>query len=95
MILASIHSYSIVFSIIFVIASLILFKKTKKASTFIITLGCSLVVITGFFQTALLYFDIPRNLLKSFIWFSHYMFYVSSPLISIGFLIYAIKLKND
>ena len=86
-----IYVFSIIFGIIAIIASYILHKKTRALSTLAILVGYLLGVVPGIIWVALFAFDAPKKLLEIVTLIP----YISSPLITMGLLIYAVKLKNN
>lgn len=86
-----IYSFSIIFGIIAIIASYILHKKTKALSTLVILIGYLLGVVPGFIWLALFVFNGPKIYME----IATIIAYISSPLITIGLLIYAVKLRNN
>ena len=86
-----IYVMSTIFGIIAIIASYILHRKTKALSTFTILIGYLLGVVPGTIWVAMFAFDVPKQLMEIVTLIP----FISSPLITIGLLVYAVKLKSN
>lgn len=85
------YSFSSLFAIVSTIAAYILHKKTRALSTLIIFIGFLLGLISSIvFVVSLGFGDI-----KKYTEILTMVSYMAGPLTSIGFFIYAVKLKSE